>query len=103
MTRNRIVTSVLLSAGVLLVSACATPPGTVSLDERYFQREVRNFTKVERDGKTLYCVNDSSTASLIPTKRCLTETALRRRVEDWRRTRNAVERPMHATVGSIGG
>ena len=91
----------LLSAGALLMAACASQPRG-ALDDRYFQQEVRNYVKVERDGQTVYCQNVAQTASLIPHKRCVTEAALRQRVEDWRRTRNPVERPMHATVSSIG-
>jgi hypothetical protein len=103
MALNRIVTSIFLSAGVLLAAGCASQPASrASLDERYFQQEVRNYVKVEREGQTVYCQSVAETASLIPYKKCITEVALRQRVEDWRRTRNAVERPMHATVGSIG-
>jgi len=100
MTRSHICLSFLLSAGAVLVSACASQPG--SLDERYFQREARNYTKVEHEGQTLYCVTETQIATLIPQKQCLTEAALRRRVEDWRRTRAPVEKPMHATISSIG-
>jgi len=104
MAPNRILASILLSAGVLLAAGCASQPASraASLDERYFQREVRNYVKVEREGQTVYCQTIAQTASLIPYKNCITEAALRQRVEDWRRTRNEVERPMHATVGSIG-
>ena len=104
MTRHRIVTSILLSAGVLLMTACASPPRSQvgALDERYFQQEVRNYVKVERDGQTVYCQKSAQIATLIPVNRCVTEASLRRAVEDWRRTRNPVERPLHATIGSIG-
>jgi hypothetical protein len=101
MARNRF-TSILLSAGVLLTTACASQAPSGALDERYFQQEIRNYKKVERDGQTLYCQNVAQTASLIPHRQCVTEASLRRAVEDWRRTRNPVERPMHATIGSIG-
>lgn len=96
--------SILLPAGVLLLGACASQhgPKAGSLDDRYFQREVRNYTKVNHEGQTLYCSTDSQTGSLIPYNQCVTEAALRQRVEDWRRTRAPVEKPMHATIGSIG-
>lgn len=84
------------------MTACATRAPAGALDERYFQQEVRNYQKVERDGQTVYCQNRAPTGSLVPYKHCVTEASLRRAVEDWRRTRNPVERPLHATVGSIG-
>jgi hypothetical protein len=104
MVRIKIVASILLSAGVVVMTACAshTASRAGSLDDRYFQREVRNYVKVEREGQTVYCQSVPQTASLIPYKDCITEAALRQRVEDWRKTRNPVEQPMHATVSSIG-
>ena len=91
MTRQRVVSSLLLAAGVFLVAGCASQTAsTESLDERYFQREANKLEKYQYEGQVVYCQNDSSIGSLIVHKRCISETALRQLVEDSRRLRNAV-------------
>ena len=92
MASHRVLRSVLLSASVLVVDACASQPAstTGSLDDKYFQREVSNYMKFEFEGQTVYCQNEPAVASLIPHKWCITESALRQRVENARRDRNPV-------------
>ena len=92
MTRHRVVSSVLLAAGVLLMTGCASQSASTkeSLDDRYFQREANNYLKFQHEGQTVYCQNDSSAASLIAHNRCVSESALRKLVEDTRRSRNGV-------------
>ena len=98
MASNRIFHSVLLASGVLLIAACATKPAG-SLEEKYFQQEARNYQKFEKDGQTIYCLSEDATASLIPLKHCITEDALRQRVENYRRNRNTVPPPTVAGPG----
>ena len=68
MTRNRVFHSFLISASVLLMSACATtrPPGY--LDEKYFQAEAKYYEKFQFEGTTVYCapVDRSSSQALFP-------------------------------------
>ena len=91
MSRHHVISSVLLAAGVFLMAGCASQPAsTDSLDDKYFQREANNYLKFQHEGQVVYCQNDSVAASLIPHKRCISETALRQKVEDMRRSRNAV-------------
>ncbi len=93
MATNHVVRSVLLASGAFLLAACATQsdraPG--SLEEKYFQREAKNYQKFTHEGLTIYCQNQPRAASLIPNKWCMTEEALRLRVEDARRSRNPVQ------------
>jgi outer membrane biogenesis lipoprotein LolB len=105
MARNRVFRSVLLASGVLLMAACASQPAstTGSLDEKYFQREANNYLKFEHEGQTLYCQNDRQSASLIPYKWCISETALRQRVENDRRSRNPVTRGGPSYVATVPG
>jgi starvation-inducible outer membrane lipoprotein len=91
--------SILLASAALLMAACATQPG--SLDDKYFEREANNYLKFQHEGKTVYCQNTQA-ASLIPYKMCITEAGLRQLVENTRRNRNPVTRPVLATTGSIG-
>ena len=92
MASNRLLKSVLLSAGALYLGACASQAAstTGSLDDKYFQREASKYMKFEYEGQTVYCQKERVAASLIPHRRCITETALRQRVENARRDRNAV-------------
>jgi hypothetical protein len=89
MANNRVFRSVLLASGVLLIAACASqPPG--SLDEKYFQREASNYLKFQHEGQVVYCQTESQGATLIPfspDRRCISETALRQAVENYRRNR----------------
>jgi type IV pilus biogenesis protein CpaD/CtpE len=105
MATTRIFRSVLLAAGVLLIAGCASQPASTTLDEKYFQQEANNYLKFQHDGQTVYCQNDSQAASLIPYKRCVSETALRQQVENYRRSRNAVVRggPPYVATSPGGG
>ena len=92
MTSKRVYLSLLLSASTLLVGACATQSTSRSgsLDDRYFQTEVRNYQKLQHEGRVIYCQNQPTAASLVPYKGCITEAGLRLRVENARRARNTV-------------
>jgi hypothetical protein len=108
MASNGVFRSVLLASGVLLMAACASQPAstTGSLDEKYFQREANNYLKFQHEGQTVYCQNDRWADSLVPHNRCITESALRQQVENFRRSRNTVGRggPQHvATVPGGSG
>jgi hypothetical protein len=94
MTSNRAFLSVLLSASVLLLAACASQPAG-SLDEKYFQREASNYLKFQHEGQTVYCQTEPNAASLIPynaNRRCISEAALRQAVKNYRIARNPVAR-----------
>jgi len=92
MTGTRVLLSLLVSASTLLAGACASQSASrsESLDDRYFQTEVRNYQKLQHEGRVIYCQNQPTAASLVPYKGCITETALRLRVENSRRARNTV-------------
>jgi type IV pilus biogenesis protein CpaD/CtpE len=92
MTGNRLISSLLLATGVFLMAGCVSQSAstTGSLDDKYFQREASKLQKFEHEGKTIYCQNDSRVGSLIPHKRCITESGLRQLVENSRRSRNSV-------------
>jgi hypothetical protein len=100
MSRNHVFRSVLLAAGVLLMVACASQPGSPTLLDKKFQRAAQQFQKVQHQGQTLYCKRDDPTG---PSGwRCLTEAQLRQEVESFERWRNPVQRPVIGTVSSIG-
>ena len=102
MAGTRVFQCALLVSGVLLMTACASaPPG--ALEEKYFQQEARNYLKFEQDGQTVYCQNSRQTDSLVPYKRCITETALRQRVENYRMARNSVVRGGPPYVSTVPG
>ena len=92
MTNHRLFSSVMLSMGSLLVGACASQHAATnsSLDDRYFEREAQSYQKLQHEGRVIYCQNDPRAATLVPYKGCITETALRLRVENARRSRNTV-------------
>lgn len=81
MARNHVLRSVLAS-GVLFVAACATQP-TTPLLERKFQQTASQYEKFQHEGKVVYCKKGE-----VP--ECITESGLRKQVEDFHRTRNAV-------------
>jgi hypothetical protein len=87
MTTKSVLRSVLLAAAVLSVGACATQPPE-PLSEKLFQRTANDYTKYQHEGLIVYCKR-GATRSLPPSE-CVTEPALRQRVEDTQRTRNAV-------------
>jgi outer membrane biogenesis lipoprotein LolB len=105
MSTNRVFHTVLVAIGVLLMSACASQPAatTQSLDEKYFKREANNYLKFQHEGQTVYCQNDPNAGSLIPHKWCITEAALRQRVESSRLSRNPVSRGGPPYVATVPG
>jgi hypothetical protein len=105
MARTRISGYVLLAAGVAVLAGCASHPATttVSLDEKYFQREIRSYLKFEHEGQTVYCQNNRRTGSLVLHKECITERELRHRVEEARLSRNSVVRGGPPYVATVPG
>ena len=101
MTTQRVISHVLLATSALLMAACASQPAG-SLSEKYFDREANNYLKFQHEGQTVYCQNEPQAATLVPYKQCITESGLRQMVENSRRSRNPVTRPVLATTGSIG-
>jgi PBP1b-binding outer membrane lipoprotein LpoB len=88
MAKNRIFRSVLLAAGALLIAACASRPAPEgSLSEKQFQRAAKQYQKFERDGQSVYCM--MANTKIIP-HTCLSESELRKQVDDYERSRNAV-------------
>ena len=97
MTRSRVFQSILISAGVILMAGCVTvypggnPVPEGSLDERYFQKEAKNYEKYQNEGQTVYCSTpNTSGEALIPYigyVRCISEPELREAVRDWRKDR----------------
>jgi len=94
MAANRVLRTFLLSVSTVLIGACASHFASTreSLDDRYFQAEAKHYDKLDYRGMPIYCTNKQSDG-LVPYEgrpRCLTEAALRQRVENARRTRNTV-------------
>ncbi len=82
MARTRVLRSALLATGVLFVAACATQP-TTPLLERKFQQTASKYQKFLHEGQVVYCKKGA-----VP--ECITETGLRRQVENYERSRNTV-------------
>ena len=102
MRMSRVVISSLILAGAIPFSASASEPTAPSmaaavepspaatLDEEYFQRAVRDYQKYQHDGQIVYCKKERPIGSSVPAVQCVTESALRARIENARRSRNAV-------------
>jgi hypothetical protein len=105
MAKHSVMGGVLVAIGVAVVAGCASQPASevVSLDEKYFQREARNYLKFEHEGQTVYCQNNRHVSSLVLYKQCVTERALRLRVEEARLSRNAVVRGGPPYVATVPG
>lgn len=105
MATNRVLPSILLATGVLLVSACASQPAPVkgSLDQKYFEREANNYQQYQYEGQLVYCNEGKVSGGLIDARTCKTEAALREMVEDARRSRNAVVRGGPQYVATVPG
>ena len=91
----RVVRPLMLAAGVLAIAGCASQSASMSaasdaLDERYFQAEAANYLKFEHQGRVVYCQNETTVGSLVPTRECIWESALREKVKQFRRERNGV-------------
>lgn len=104
MKTHKILSAILLVAGVLVANVCAAESVTdqVTLAEKQFQRAAKSYRIYQHEGKVVYCKKDRVVTSSIPVTQCLTEAELRLQVENYQRTRNPIERPVHATTGSIG-
>ncbi len=98
--------SILLATGVFLMAGCATQSGYMPLQEKLFQREANNYdAQFLYEGQKVYCKRGATRS--LPYQECVTETALRQRVENHQRDRNGPQRggPQYeATVpGRTGG
>ena len=114
MASNRILRSVLVASGVLLIAACAsqpvsspaTPSVSTPLLEMKFQRAVKQYDqKYQHEGQAVYCKR-GATRSMPPTE-CITESALRLHVENTLKSRGGVgpggQTPYVATVPGGSG
>jgi len=99
MARIQVLRSVLLAAGVLAMSACATQP-EVSLLEKKFQREANNYQQFQHEGQTVYCQR-AGTKSM--PMHCVSESQLRLQVENMQRSRNLVQRGGPPYVATVPG
>jgi|SRR5688572_3113590 len=100
MPSNRVFRTVLLTATVVLVGACASQPEE-SLLETQFQRTAKQYQKYQHEGQVVYCKR-GATRSMPPTE-CIYESALRLQVENMQRSRNAVARGGPQHVGTVPG
>lgn len=105
MAANRVLRSILLTAGALLIGACASQPasrpdGVTPLLEKKFQQAARHYLKFQHEGQTVYC-KKGATRSLPPAD-CITESALRLQVENYEKRRNTVPPPVVAGTGQGG-
>ena len=111
MATNRVIGSVLLAAGVLLVSACASRPAPpavagASLIDKKFQQTAKSYRRYRYQGQTVYCRKEKPINSSVPKLQCLTEDQLRVQVENYVRSRNTnIGSPIRAGAGQggIGG
>lgn len=107
MTTNFLFRSLLLSAGALLMTACATPsPDStrVSMADIKFQRVAKTYVKYQYEGQTVYCKKDEYAFDRLNRWRpkCLTEPQLRDAIDTFARTRNPVQPAVIGTPSSIG-
>jgi hypothetical protein len=96
--KNRALVSLVGAATALLfLQACATSPQSSappvtrqqvaatpddgSTTDAEFAEAARGYTRVSRDGKTLYCRRERPSGSNISTSVCVTEAELRERIE----------------------
>jgi len=90
MIRTRVLTSVVLAAGLFAVAASAAEPKTTLLEKK-FQRAAATYTKYDVHGQPMYCMkNGVTTFSRLPGYECLTEAQLREKVSSDERWRNMV-------------
>lgn len=102
MAKNRVFRSLLLAAGVLLMAGCASQPGSIPLQEKLFQREANNYDAIFLyEGQKVYCKRGATRS--LPYQECVTESGLRRRVEDNHKYRNAVGRGGPQYVATVPG
>jgi outer membrane biogenesis lipoprotein LolB len=101
MATTRVIHSILLAAGVLLMTACASQPEGALLEKK-FQQAAQHYQKFQHEGRTVYCKKEKVLTSAVPVTQCLSEAELRLRVENSERHRNAVGRPLVAGAGQGG-
>jgi hypothetical protein len=92
----RVIRPVLLAAGIFALAGCASMSASSrELDEKYFQAEAKNYQKYLHDGRVVYCTSESAVGTLVPGNQCIWESALRQKVQQARRDRNAVVNNAH--------
>ena len=101
MRSHRVFPVCLLSAGVLVLAACATSQPRGALLEKKFQQTAKYYDKYQHEGQLVYCKR-GATRSMPPVD-CITESALRLQVENYQRTRNPMERGGPPYVDSVPG
>ena len=100
MAGNRVFRTVLLTATVVLVGACASQPQE-SLLETQFQRTAKQYQKYQHEGQVVYCKRGATRS--MPPRECIYESALRQQVADTQRSRNAVARGGIPHGGTVPG
>jgi hypothetical protein len=104
----------LLAAPALLCGCASRPADAPPVDapapgdatqrlEREFQDAARDYRRVQRDGRTLYCKHEKVIGSGIPITQCLTETQLRLQVENMDELRDRVRTTNRCALQSTGG
>jgi hypothetical protein len=86
MASKNIFGSLLSAAGVLLMSACATPPEGSLLDKK-FERAAKHYEQFQYEGQTVYCRKTGTRSMPLA---CLTEAQLRQQVENFEKQRYRV-------------
>ena len=98
----RVFRTVLVATGVLLMAGCATQTGSMPLQEKLFQREANNYdAEFLYEGQKVYCKRGATRS--LPYQECVTETALRTRVENHHRDRNNAQRGGPQYVATVPG
>jgi len=78
----------------------AKAPATTTLLEKKFQRAAKQYEKVQHEGQTMYC---KRTGTKSMPYECLTESQLRKQVEDFEKSRNSVPRGGPPYVSTVPG
>jgi hypothetical protein len=89
-----------LCSAALLLGACATQSDQTVIDKR-FERVAKQYQQYQYEGQVIYCKR-GATRSLPPTE-CVTEAALRERVDEHQRSRNGVVRGGPPYVATVPG
>jgi hypothetical protein len=98
MANKRILGSLLLAAGILMMSACSTQPKGALLDKK-FERAAKHYEQYQYQGQKVYC-KKAGTRSM--PMACLTEAQLRQEVENYERRRNPMPPTLVAGAGQSG-
>jgi outer membrane biogenesis lipoprotein LolB len=111
MAMKNVMRSTVLGVTLLLAAASASQAGSadtaaadakLTLVEKKFQQTVRHYQKYQHEGQVVYCRKEKVVTSAIPAMQCVTESALRLRVEESIRSRNAVQPALAAGAGQGG-